>query len=515
MTSVAPSHIERRPKPAFLIIPLIALLTLFSWSFASPVGSTPDEAFHLQSIWCAGGTPTPSCGDGPTPDTRSVADDLVDGSVCYANEPTRTPACQGEDFGDDLTQELETSSVGNFTGLYPPVFYFTMNLFTSDNLQLSVLAMRAFNSALFIGMVTLLFFLLPVQRRPTLLISFAATLVPLGIFLIASVNPSGWAIMSAGMLWIALLGFFETTGRRRVALGVFATVATVMGAGARADGAVYSVLAVAAVLVLQAERSRRFLLLAIVPVALSIVAALFFLSAGQSNAASTGLSLIRGGYSKYVLIVENFLNLPSLFVGVFGSWPLGWFDTPLPAIVPFAGTMTLGGLVLLGVGTSYARKTVAVLGGVVVLFLFPLVLLYQSDSRVGDQVQPRYILPILVILLGVILLQRNGGALRVNWVQALLFASALSISNAAALHANIRRYVRGVGIGGGNLDVGVEWWWDAGPSPMTVWVVGSLSFALVLLWLGFLWVRYSQANASNDLVTKSTIPVGHGRTRTS
>jgi len=495
MTSVVPPRPSRRRKVPFVAIPLLALIALICWGFASPAGSTPDEGFHLQSIWCGSGSPTPTCEDGPTAGERAISPDLVGGAICYANDSTRTPDCQGDEYGDDLSSNHILSNGGNFYGLYPPVFYFTMSLFATDNLQLSVLTMRAVNSLIFVALSTALFFLLPLHRRPTLLVSVIATLVPVGVFLIASVNPSGWAIMSAGMLWISLLGFMETNGKRRIALGAIAVLATVMSAGARADGAVYSILAIGAVLLLRAERSRRFLLLAILPLALAVMAGLFFLSAGQSNAASTGLSTARGGHSQYVLIVENLTNLPSLFMGVFGSWPLGWLDTPLPSVVPFAGTVVLGGLVMLGINWFGRRKALATAGVFAVLCLFPLVLLYQSDSIVGAQVQPRYILPVMVLLTGIILVRRRGEPLLIKPVQAVLIATAISLANAAALHANIRRYVTGVGAGGGNLDSGVEWWWDAGLSPMGVWALGAVTFAGTLFWLAHVWIRYSAVHA--------------------
>ena len=37
------------------LVPLLAILALACWALASPVGSSPDDNFHLASIWCAGG----------------------------------------------------------------------------------------------------------------------------------------------------------------------------------------------------------------------------------------------------------------------------------------------------------------------------------------------------------------------------------------------------------------------------------------------------------------------------
>ncbi len=105
------------------------------------------------------------------------------------------------------------SKRGNFTGAYPPVFYAVMGWFAGDNITSSVIAMRLINSALFVALGTLLFVLLPAMRRPTLVWGWLITTMPLGLFLIASNNPSGWAVTGVGTAWLALLGYYESSGQ--------------------------------------------------------------------------------------------------------------------------------------------------------------------------------------------------------------------------------------------------------------------------------------------------------------
>src|SRR5690606_29258474 len=112
--------------------------------------------------------------------------------------------------------------------------------------------------------------------------------VPLGVFLLASNNPSAWAVTGVGSAWIALLGYFETTGRRRVALGVVFAAAVLLAAGSRGDGALYVGFAIAVVLVLTVARTRRFVLSAILPVVMGLVALAFFLVARQIQAGFAG-----------------------------------------------------------------------------------------------------------------------------------------------------------------------------------------------------------------------------------
>ena len=36
-------------------LPLALLVVFGSWAVTSPVGASPDDDYHLSSIWCAGG----------------------------------------------------------------------------------------------------------------------------------------------------------------------------------------------------------------------------------------------------------------------------------------------------------------------------------------------------------------------------------------------------------------------------------------------------------------------------
>src|SRR5690606_11127222 len=120
--------------------------------------------------------------------------------------------CQSSTW--DATGHYETKR-GNFAGEYPPVYYAVMSLFAGQDIQASALVMRLVNASLFVGVATALTALLPVARRLTVLWGWLTTVVPLGLFLIPSNNPSGWAITGVATAILALLGWFETVGCRR------------------------------------------------------------------------------------------------------------------------------------------------------------------------------------------------------------------------------------------------------------------------------------------------------------
>jgi hypothetical protein len=153
----------------------------------------------------------------------------------------------------------------------------------------------------------------------------------------------------------------------------------------------------------------------------------------------------------------------------------------MPSSVWFAGIAVFAGAVLIGLGVAVARKAIAVSIVALALVVIPTVLLVQSNSMVGANVQPRYILPLIVMLGALVLLQSTDSRIRVTSAQRWIVVAALSLANALALHTNIRRYVTGADVASVDLDSGVEWWWNIPVSPMVVWALGSVAFAAIVV----------------------------------
>jgi hypothetical protein len=177
--------------------------------------------------------------------------------------------------------------------------------------------------------------------------------------------------------------------------------------------------------------------------------------------------------------------LPLLWTGVWGSSALGWMDTGLPEIVPWAAASAFVALGFLGLGGMNRRKAIAALGVGAVLVLLPLWVLTRSGNVVGENLQPRYLLPLIVLFAFVLLTMPAGRSLVLTRSQTAVVLSALILANVVSLQVNIRRYVTGADEQGFNLDVGAEWWWTGFPvGPTVVWIVGALAYggALALLW---------------------------------
>lgn len=489
VTASARTPLHRRFRLIYLA-PVFALLALSAWAFASPMGAAPDDDYHLVSIWCSTGDDA-YCQPGSADSTRFVPHAVLN-SPCYAFFSEESAACQNRlDFETD---ELVETMRGNFVGEYPPLYYSVMSVFVSDDAHSSVMAMRVFNALLFVAITTALYVLLPVSRRPALIWGWLITTMPLGIFLLASNNPSGWAIAGVGSAWLALLSYYEARSRKaRWGSALLVVVSVLMAAGSRGDSALYVVGALGVAAILCFENTRRFWLLSILPAAMLLVSGAFFLAAGQRSAGINGFGGVEAGpaadqavtaadsLAGFGLLAYNLLNVPSLWIGAFGGWPLGWLDTPIPASVTFFGIAAFVGVGFVGLGVLTWRKAFVVGSVGFVLWVLPTYVLTQGGDKVGEQVQPRYILPLVALIGGLLVLQVGRKHFSLGRVQTAGVVFALSAANFVALHMNMRRYVTGNDVPGWNLNAGAEWFWTGAPSPMVIWAGGSLAFAAMVM----------------------------------
>lgn len=475
--TVTPATPAKLGLTAAIAIPLLLFVSLVCWAFASPVGSSPDDNFHLSSIWCGLGDREGVCEPSGDPDTRMVPTPLVT-ATCYAFAPEESAACWNP-HESGMSEATWTNAVG----LYPPVFYAAMSLFVGDDVRTSVVVMRIVNSAFIVGLLSAVFFALPRRIRPALVVSALGSSVPLGLFVIASNNPSSWAFAAAAMVWVCLYGATQTTGRRQWTLGALAVVGAVVGAGARADAAAFAMFAIVIAAILGLRRGRPLLVPAVAAALVAAISIGFYLSAGQSGSLAAGLPTdnppLTGSQH-----LANLFGVPVLWYGALGGWGLGWLDTAMPAAVPALAFGVYCAAIFVGIHRSTARRAVALTLAAAALWLVPFVLLAQSRAMIGTHVQPRYILPLLVILLGVATLA-SGIERAWRGPRALVAGACLSIAMSLALHDNIRRYTFGTERNAIDPGSGAEWWWAAGPSPLATWLLGSIAFAavFVLMWL--------------------------------
>lgn len=445
---------------------------------SSPVGSSPDEDYHLTSIWCAQGERPGLCEAAPNPDERAVPKS-IEVSRCYAFQEETSGTCQGQTVktpGGPMNY-TGRGNFGEFAGDYPPVFFATMSPLASADLEASVVTMRVLNALIFVVMTGAAFALATPALRRALVMGLAVTMIPLGVFIVPSVNPSSWAITSAATVLVSVVVHVTAPDRRRWVLsGLLAGLAVLLGAGARGDAALYAALAVGAGLVLTFRRDRGWLRRAVYPAVLALLAVMSFLGAGQAASAVGGSGpapLSLGGAIKLLATV------PALWVGALGSWGLGWLDTYLPALVWVTTCGLLAAVLVAGCRGAGRQRSLAISAAALAAWLIPAYIQYRTGASVGAFIQPRYILPLLVILALTVLVRTNGEeGLTITRGERWFAVVGLAVANALSLHVNMRRYITGVEVNRFNLDSEVEWWWTDGfPSPNLVWIVGVLAFA--------------------------------------
>lgn len=459
-----------------LIAALFAFLALAAWAFSSPVGSSPDDNFHLASIWCGHGEDAKYCQYQIESEEPLVPAGTFDAALCYAFDSNVDASCQTSSMN---SKELIVATASNAEGLYPPVFYAVMKMFVTDDVQISVLAMRLINSAIAVILLGLLAFLLPPRLKLVPVTATLLTAVPLGMFILPSTNPSSWAVICASTLLFSMIGAFITHGWRRIALSALAIASITIGAGSRADSGIYAGTAVAAALVVTSFRRKGLLGRLFFSAIIGAIAGFFVLAASQFTKASEGLAgATSSGMNNFELTIHNLLWAPYLWSGVFGTWGLGWLDTPMPLVVPALSLASLFLIVVPGLRYFSVRHWVALSFPALALLSLPTIVLVQSDAVIGLLVQPRYIYPLIVIITGLLLLGYVSRVKRPPTWQLIVSLLMLVIANAVALHQNMERYVVGLNNEVWNLDEVTLWWWNEVPSPTTIWTIGTISFGI-------------------------------------
>ena len=497
---------------------LLGFIGLGSWAVASPVGSSPDDDYHMVSIWCAWGEREGLCEPGNAENERSIPNELYLRGDCYVTDEYETDTCE-------TRREMVSTPRGDFANNYPPVYYKTMAVFAGENIDASVAAIRLANAAVFVALISTLLALLPRGKRGPLFWTSVVGLVPLGMFIVPSVNPSSWAILAGLTVWVSLTAYMtEAQKGRRIGLGIYSLLVTVMGAGARGDAGTYMIIAAGIAAILTFQPAKQWLKRMILPIVIMLIGAAFFLTTGQSTSyASTAVSQAASSQAaanvpgaevaaqSWPLIVENLMEIPSLWAGSLGTWELGWFEWELPQTIPVIMVGAFSALIFMGLRVIDWRKGLALALLLLALVLIPSYILYGIQTKVGTEVQPRYLLPLILISAGVALYGFRRDDLGLTTIQSLVLIVGVSYANSLALFKTMRRYLTGTDYPGLNLNSNIDWWWaGANPnflvSPMLIWFVGSLAFGLALLG-GYLLLRGQYSNPLESNFAKGEAPI--------
>lgn len=475
----------RKATIAWSVIAVISgLLALSAWAVSSPVGSSPDDDYHNVSIWCGQGIRDNFCEESSTPSTVLVPQTVYSNAFCFAGQPEKSGLCQ------ESLSLVETNRVNTQQELYPNGYYWLMSWFASDDVSSSILTMRIMNSAIAVLLLVAVVIALPTHLRRIPIIGLLISVVPLGIFVLASVNPSSWTLVSVIVFFASVLGVMTANTRgRRIALAVLLAVSALMGFNARPDAPAYLLLAglLAAVLSLSIKTFDRRTKTSLLILISLVVVFVFWRYVYPLFIALRGIDF--GVGQNDVTLPGLLIRSPELYLGAFGQMGLGWMDTPMRSMV-WAVTFGIYVAVIFSSMRFFDRRQSIAAGlALFALVVVPVQFLWANNLSVGQIVQPRYLLPMIALLASISLHRKSSDlSTRFSRGQLWVIGFGLFIANTLALQTNLRRYITGLDVNQISLTFEMEWWWFERPntdtlfwfSPNYLWVAGSISFGLLL-----------------------------------
>lgn len=510
-----PAHgVPTRPQSrliATVIILIVAVITAsLAWVVSAPVGSSPDEDFHVGAMWCPPPIEDSGCqitlkdGKKAVVVPQTLAKENV---TCYAFEHNNSARCTFA-ASDDLTAPTLRWDDGN----YPWGYYQFAHLFVQHSTNRAVLSLRIFNALLAITLLGAIIALADSGLRRAMSVALVVAWLPMGFCFVAGINPSSWALTGTFAFAAGLFAATRTVGSRRIGLIVCAVVGAILACTSRGDSAFY-IFVVTVALAFAVRPNKRIIPEAVVACVASTVGILVMLHTNaSSNLASVEPSATTPG--RRVILMENLEAIPNYLAGFAGyRMGPGWND------VSYAGTVTGAALTIVGVIICWALvsltwrralSALVVLGAIVGV---PVVIGVQGRFSNVEVYQPRYMLPLFAVFLLMLLAPspaspgNHGHAVgtmpfhlpsgRFGRLCAGLVAALWALTHGRALYLIIERYAFGrtphsypLDLSTRNLSAGFEWWWPTAPiGPMAVWVIGALAGVIAIGVALHLWQR--------------------------
>ena len=464
----------------FFII-LTGFFALSAWAFASPIGAPPDGDFHMASIWCAQGDRLGMCkvqkiNNSPqvellTPRTLSRYQNPY-GHFCYVGNSGASAGCTNIVDETSVTELIASGRIYPLDRISTP-FYDWSSRLSSRNIESSSFKIRIANALFFLAITSLLLMAFKKYRAVTAL-ALLVGLGPWGSFLISSIHPSAWTIT---LLPLFLVALFVAIKDKSTVLRVFAALAALLiwftAQDVRYDSTYFMVIAlfvaIASGIKFQHEFTSRPLWLKVSVVAILAIIYIRLLH-----------PLVRSVFE--VSQLDKVFNLtttklPLTLMNLFGgNYGLGSTDTPLSDLVVFCGIVSLF-LVIYATAQRVSRKNWLI----VFLMSTPLILFPLRTELDGTGSSGRYILPLYLMCLVTYLASVETSFTRpliTSKTISRVLVLTLTLGNSIALHQTMRRYITGVDVIGWNLNQNAEWWWTVGPSPMTIWILGTIMFGV-------------------------------------
>ena len=320
------------------------------------------------------------------------------------------------------------------------------------------------------------------ERKWAVLLALFVGMVPVGLFIIPSTNPSSWAIAGVVSAGLCAMNFFLSSKRSHRVIAVLGfIVALLFTRNVRGD--VNIMLAICVTLgalsgffIRETDRSHKFDRAKLLKLGFLVVPGLLYIHLKI-------FSLYPWSVISYILngSFYSFSNdSPQAFLGFLGgSIQLGSADfAPTPVVLIL---MSVGFATFIVITARFVPLKVKISSGFGLSLLF-FMSYWFSLGAIG--LASRYVMAIYLVSLATFSASAVSGRKLINFQfsksSLVTIFLAISLAQSLSLHQSIRRYVTGTNIAGWNLNKGAQWWWTYGPSPMSIWLIGSVAFGVAL-----------------------------------
>jgi hypothetical protein len=460
---VIQTKLKHKIRPA-LIYSALSFLILFGWALGSPPGSSPDEDLHLSSAWCHAKYQDGNC--------KTIPQRLVEVGKCYFLDSQTTSVCEESIAQIEVAPERIYGDV--------KYYHFLSNFISLGNIDKSTIQLRVVNSLLSSLVIFLIVVLTTRSIYLPILISWLIVNIPLGFFILSSVNPSSWLYIFTFLCLPFVYNLIQPKeSSTLIGLKVLILIATLIFAlEGRPDALLFaSIFAVSLLpiifnITIRNEKFKTLTNIVTLAMAIPLTVAVW----DRSNLVNFREFKI-GEW-------EILTSLPSIITGVFGGWGLGSLETTMPPITFIGSFVTI--LVILFMSLRFINRSESITYLLLGFFAFmiPFFVLIKSNLRVGEWVQPRYILPIFYALIGLclIVIFRSFKTKPLLYVINFLFVIS-TVSFSFALHTFYRRYTVGLDNYSLIFREPDSWWWkfEAFPSPVLTYLVSVIVF--IVFWL--------------------------------
>lgn len=462
-----------------IIPPFFLFILGLCWTFASPIGSAPDDDYHLTTIWCLKGENN-LCNFG-VDNSRKVPALWSSWPPCYVNWPNSGKSAE---CLTNLELPLQLIATVRYSrpGEDPILFYQVMNSFAGDNPINSVNFMRFFNLLISSFLFFLAIYVAPFIIKRALILSWGLVLIPIGIFNIASTNPSSWTITGIGTLWAFLLSLiFHRNSRNKMfylsIIGV--SLSLMISIGSRNDSNIYILVTFIAVSLLFTSKrwmlSKIKLLFSLILILITMTLAIlwkFKLNFMQPIWYYQGAIIEKDQPNAFLSMI---LEFPSFLFGLLGgqtpsndlkkgdlfenfAYGISWSDFSFPSIVGILLGISLISVISISINKLSLQKMFSL---TFIFFIILAIIIYVNGISpvLNDaQITPRYILPLFLLLVGFALISTTTNDSLLGPVQRLVITTFLTIGGSLAWLVTISRFSIGPNAAFTNFWQTPDWW---------------------------------------------------------